>query len=672
VDDSRQALSGNYLPIFISFNSTTIYQAEELSNPFLTRIALCLKHLQCQLDKRVFDSEMADVTKQFEHVAMKDLIKMIADAAAEKSRYVVFLVDEVCRVVGRPGFSAMLSEFKKATRLNGCSSVWTTFEHTLYETPDDQNRAQTGPPESNSASCDDSGAGVVTTRKPTSYADKTISGNPLSWIALSRFSNLTMQEIIKVEPFTAFANNPTHKFVISLLSGHQRSIEFYSELFKEPSGFSTMISSPDKIITEVETALRSGWDLVRRRQIQHEILSVKDYITILHHVAFSRPVNLESSFWQDLIAWSIVLNSFQSQDPEIPLFHPVLLKILVADFVPDSARTKSASPVDPTTIHGSAVPIFDHSRYVLTPSSPAEMPRPRVLPGEDVSSSQESSCGEVFHHTRSYDDGLIIENCVETSASRWNGLRKLFIAFYDSLPDVRLHWYCLERIHIYWECLRHSLMYRTHKQWTLASYYDSNPSPFYNSASRSLDQARDYQFVSVESPIPVPGPPLASEDDLHAFLAKRAGACLAPRNQAGFDSALWAEAYQSGADEVRSVLFLYENKHTTLETKEKILEVSTIESKLNLVTSEITTYNEYAKKNGTQPISMKDVIVVFGVLQSLRKQPSTFAGADFEGTALVLQRDYLVDQFFGTFKPFFEISDSLNVSEVAPTPDPST
>ena len=83
--------------------------------PVISKRSNSLKLLYEAPDQQstAIDSEMDAITKQFEHVSMTDLVKTIAEAATEKSRHVVFLVDEVCRVVHRPDFSTMLSEFKR-------------------------------------------------------------------------------------------------------------------------------------------------------------------------------------------------------------------------------------------------------------------------------------------------------------------------------------------------------------------------------------------------------------------------------------------------------------------------------------------------------------------------------------------------------------------------------
>ena len=93
------------------------------------------------------------------------------------------------------------------------------------------------------------------------------------------------------------------------------------------------------------------------------------------------------------------------------------------------------------------------------------------------------------------------------------------------------------------------------------------------------------------------------------------------------------------------ILFLYENKFSHQTTPEVSLGQKVIQE-----------YNE--SQVGEDILQERDVILVFVLLRRLLRAKGPI-DSNFEGTVLVLQKEFLVHHFYRSVMPFFEISDTF-------------
>jgi len=252
------------------------------------------------------------------------------------------------------------------------------------------------------------------------------------------------------------------------------------------------------------------------------------------------------------------------------------------------------------------------------------------------------------------------------------------MGFFDHLPNVQESWKPLELVHIYFECLRHTLLAWSCTPKSVENYYGFIPSiqepvrsrfvfltkPIAkkdNEKEKStdretyLDVGKHFRFAPHHLPLSDEPKELKDKDALWSFFADRRGACLAPKDQKGFDSALWTMKVDEYGRAEHPILFLYENKFSHQTTNDPMLKTSHLSKKVSLVQKVIQEYNE---SQVGEDIQERDVILVFVLLRRLPRAKGPI-DSNFEGTVLVLQKEFLVHHFYRSVMPFFEISDTF-------------
>jgi len=233
----------------------------------------------------------------------------------------------------------------------------------------------------------------------------------------------------------------------------------------------------------------------------------------------------------------------------------------------------------------------------------------------------------------------------------------LWNALFLELPHARSDSGSVENIHLYFECLRHTLRATESKKFTLSEHYRQEGSELFycchGEPSCFMDKAKDYTFYPSLSPLEEVPEVLSSKQETFAFLAGRHGARLGMTNQPGFDSALWVPAMRPNEETPTFVLFLFENKLSAKD--DKALEGREITPKLKLIRKSLKEYNE--ADDAHPQILEENVVVVFPVLRGVRHytDKTRLHASEWGGTLIILNREHLVNNFYTSAKAFFEI-----------------
>ena len=260
------------------------------------------------------------------------------------------------------------------------------------------------------------------------------SARKLCWIPISLFSTTTVDEIC--ESLGELFAKPHSRFAVSLLSGHPRSIAALKNVLSEYLNIDFISFLRLGILISTPPA-----NSVDRDRFLDQEVSRRDIVVFAVEKSLAQ--------WN---CGSVGIATFTEED----------LYAILRVFALGRDDTASCQWSDP--IHKESTITWEQlvSRSVL-------------LNSPDSKDVKEAF---IFHP-------ILLKLLVSTIDS---ALSKLFSHVYYTLPSARTDWEYLEKFHIAFECLRHTLMAKRNESFKLDTYYAGQP--FYG----KKEVAKEYTF----------------------------------------------------------------------------------------------------------------------------------------------------------------------------------